>query len=154
MRAARRFSARGRALAGLVAALAVASAAGGAQAADMQRKLVGHGTGAVLRALDMVTGRLTDLEMERGETRAWRSLEIRLDDCRYPRDNPASDAFAHLVIRDRREGRILFQGWMIASSPALMAMDHPRYDVWVLRCIGADEAAPAAPASPAPEGGN
>ncbi|MCW8843320.1 MAG: DUF2155 domain-containing protein, partial [Rhodobacteraceae bacterium] len=28
----------------------------------------------------------------------------------------------------------LFQGWMIASSPALSALDHPRYDVWVLRC--------------------
>jgi hypothetical protein len=24
---------------------------------------------------------------------------------------------------------------MIASSPAISALDHPRYDVWVLRCI-------------------
>jgi len=23
---------------------------------------------------------------------------------------------------------------MIASSPALNALDHPRYDVWVMRC--------------------
>jgi hypothetical protein len=23
---------------------------------------------------------------------------------------------------------------MVASSPALSALDHPRYDVWVLRC--------------------
>jgi len=29
----------------------------------------------------------------------------------------------------------VFKGWMIASSPALNALDHPRYDVWVLRCI-------------------
>jgi hypothetical protein len=28
----------------------------------------------------------------------------------------------------------VFSGWMIASSPALNAMDHPRYDVWLLRC--------------------
>ena len=30
--------------------------------------------------------------------------------------------------------KALFDGWMIASSPALSALDHPRYDVWVLRC--------------------
>ncbi len=29
----------------------------------------------------------------------------------------------------------LFSGWMLASAPALNAMDHPRYDVWALRCI-------------------
>jgi hypothetical protein len=23
---------------------------------------------------------------------------------------------------------------MVASSPALSALDHPRYDVWVMRC--------------------
>ncbi|MDA9980314.1 DUF2155 domain-containing protein, partial [Yoonia sp.] len=28
-----------------------------------------------------------------------------------------------------------FAGWMLASAPALNAMDHPRYDVWALRCI-------------------
>ncbi len=27
-----------------------------------------------------------------------------------------------------------FSGWMIASSPALNALDNPRYDVWLLRC--------------------
>ena len=29
----------------------------------------------------------------------------------------------------------IFSGWMLASSPALNALEHPRYDVWVLRCI-------------------
>ena len=28
----------------------------------------------------------------------------------------------------------VFSGWMIASSPALNALDHARYDVWVMRC--------------------
>jgi len=27
-----------------------------------------------------------------------------------------------------------FDGWMIASAPALNALDHARYDVWVMRC--------------------
>ena len=28
----------------------------------------------------------------------------------------------------------LFTGWMFASSPALSAVEHPVYDVWVIDC--------------------
>ncbi|MEC8294787.1 MAG: DUF2155 domain-containing protein, partial [Pseudomonadota bacterium] len=28
----------------------------------------------------------------------------------------------------------MFRGWMMASAPALNALDHARYDVWPLRC--------------------
>jgi len=27
-----------------------------------------------------------------------------------------------------------FSGWMFAESPALSALDHPRYDLWVISC--------------------
>ncbi|MEM9318547.1 MAG: DUF2155 domain-containing protein [Pseudomonadota bacterium] len=88
---------------------------------------------ATLRALDKTVGTTTDFDMEVGETVVIGRLAIRLNECRYPVANPASDAFAHLQIADL-EGRGLFDGWMVASSPALMALEHPRYDVWVLTC--------------------
>ena len=28
----------------------------------------------------------------------------------------------------------LFSGWMFASSPAVSALEHPVYDVWVTDC--------------------
>ena len=59
-----------------------------------------------------------------------------LGECRYPADNPAGDAFALVSIRTIQDDAAVFEGWMIASSPALSAMDHPRYDVWALRCQG------------------
>ena len=31
--------------------------------------------------------------------------------------------------------KVNFKGWMFASSPALAAMEHPVYDVWVVDCI-------------------
>lgn len=88
---------------------------------------------AVLRGLDKTLAVPTDFEMAVGETVVFGRVAIRMLDCRYPVDNPSSDAFAHLQIADL-SGRTLFDGWMIASSPALMALEHPRYDVWVLRC--------------------
>jgi hypothetical protein len=86
-----------------------------------------------LRALDRMLGRPTDIELEVGQTVMFGRIAINVPECRYPVENPASDAFAHLRVFDAG-GVSLFDGWMVASSPALSALEHPRYDVWVLRC--------------------
>lgn len=129
---------------GLALGLALTTAgAVRAQEVEAGRVAVESGTGAVLRALDRITQRLTDIEIAVGETVRYARLQITLRDCRYPVDNPASDAFAYLVIRDSRDNAPRFAAWMIASSPALSALDHPRYDVWVLRCTRLDSATPS-----------
>lgn len=116
-----------------VAALMFAGAMAVAPPSPAQE--VERGFGAVLRGLDKFAGDATDIELRPGESAGLGNLTITLDECRYPVANPASDAFAHLTIRDGVDGPPLFDGWMIASSPALNALDHVRYDVWVLRCI-------------------
>jgi len=90
--------------------------------------------GAVMRGLDKVSGETVDLTLGPGQTGRIGRLEVTLKECRFPQDNPASDAFAYLTINDPREGGKVFAGWMIASSPALNPLDDLRYDVWVLRC--------------------
>ena len=87
-----------------------------------------------LRWLDKISGVTEDIDIAVGETQTHGRLAIKLDDCRYPVNDPASNAFAHLIIRDSLQEDPVFMGWMIATSPALSALDHPRYDVWVLRC--------------------
>lgn len=113
-----------------LAALVLALSAGLA-AAETQREA----PGAELRWLDKVSGETADVELSRGQSAVWGRLTIQLDSCRYPPDNPAGEAFAHLTIRDSLAQAPVFAGWMVASSPALSALDHPRYDVWVLRCL-------------------
>lgn len=93
------------------------------------------GRGAVLRGLDKVNGQTLDTTVATGETAQMFGLDVALGDCRYPADNPTGDAFAYLTIWEQGASDWLFDGWMIASSPALSALDHRRYDVWVLRCI-------------------
>ena len=89
---------------------------------------------AVLRGLDKISGAVTDLTVGVGEHAAFGRLDILVEACRVPEDDPAGDAFAFLTIRAQGLDRPAFEGWMIASSPALSALDHPRYDVWVMRC--------------------
>ncbi len=89
-----------------------------------------------LRGLDSLNGTTEDLTLEAGETVRFGHLEISADACRVPQADPAGDAQAFLRIRDIREDQPRFSGWMFASSPALSALDHPRYDVWVIGCDG------------------
>lgn len=89
---------------------------------------------AVLRGLDKVSGQAQDIIVRRGEPSVFGRLRINLRDCRYPADNQAGDAYAGLEIWEEGRAEIAFSGWMIASAPALSALDHPRYDIWVLRC--------------------
>ncbi|WP_069299256.1 DUF2155 domain-containing protein [Neptunicoccus sediminis] len=99
-----------------------------------------HGDIVQLRALDTITGEVEDIDLPVGDTTVYERLMVSVQDCRYPAGNISADAFAYLVIRDVRENRPAFEGWMIASSPALSALEHPRYDVWVVRCKLADAA--------------
>ncbi|WP_296423968.1 DUF2155 domain-containing protein [Yoonia sp.] len=91
--------------------------------------------GGVVRVLDKLTGAITDLSLRAGEAGGLGYLDVTLNQCRYPTANPSGDAYAEVVVRYRDAPEPVFAGWILASSPALHAMDHPRYDVWVLRCM-------------------
>lgn len=112
-------------LAVLVALLPVASAA----------EEAANAPAGEVRVLDKITGTVTDLTLQAGETAILGQISVTLGECRYPVANPTGDAWMQIVVRPSQGGDPVFSGWMIASAPALVAMDHPRYDVWALRCI-------------------
>ena len=92
---------------------------------------------AVLQGLDKVTARVSTLSVAIGDTVRFGTLEIvvRYCDKRPPEEAPESSAF--LDIWQARPGEVsvsLFRGWMFASSPALSALEHSVYDIWVLDC--------------------
>lgn len=102
---------------------------------------------AVLQGLNKITARVTTIETPLGKITTFGTLEIIARSCdkRPPEETPESASF--LDIWETREGEepaSLFRGWMFASSPALNAMEHPVYDVWVLDCKNAEPETPPA----------
>lgn len=92
---------------------------------------------SVLRALDKVTGRVTQFEARVGEVARFGTLEIIPRAChkRPPEEPPESTAFLDVTeVRKGESPKTVFRGWMFASSPALSAMEHAVYDVWVVDC--------------------
>ncbi len=105
-----------------------------------QQGLSGRGQveGALLRGLDKITARITTFNAPLGEEVPFGTLRIVAQTCRKrpPEETPEVSVF--LEIEEERPGEsgrlTLFTGWMFASSPALSALEHPVYDVWVIDC--------------------
>ena len=108
------------------------------------------GSAAVLQGMDKVTARISTFDAEIGKTTRYGDLEIVVRTCRKrpPEEPPESAAFVEIFeAKKDRERRKVFSGWMFASSPALSAMEHPVYDIWVIDCRvpGAKKPAPDGP---------
>ncbi len=92
---------------------------------------------AQLQTLDKVTGRVRTLEapVEREVMLGTLSVVVRACRKRPPEEPPESAAYLDVVERKSGEqAQSVFRGWMFASAPAVSAMDHPVYDIWVVGC--------------------
>lgn len=92
---------------------------------------------AELQGLDKITARISTFEAPVGQPVRFGTFEIvaRACDKTPPEELPESAAFLEIVdLRPDSEPIDLFSGWMFASSPAISAVDHPVYDVWVIDC--------------------
>ena len=112
----------------IVAALAFGT--GNAFATDIPKDTI------VLGGLDKVAARVNTVSGKVGSPVTFGTLEIIARTCvsRPPEATPENAAFLEIYQTVGKEKQKLFSGWMFASSPALSALDHPVYDVWVLRC--------------------
>ena len=93
-----------------------------------------------LQGLDKSVGRTVTFEAKVGTTIQYGTLFIKIQACRKapPIEKPESAAFLQIweIPPGGDKSEWDFSGWMFASSPALSAMNHPVYDVWVLDCLG------------------
>jgi len=91
----------------------------------------------VLQGLDKITARVSTFDAPFDEPVQFGSLEITVRTCHKtpPEEPPERAVFLEIVdVRPDSPSIDLFTGWMFASSPALSAVEHPVYDVWVIDC--------------------
>ena len=92
---------------------------------------------AVLRGVDKITAAVTDIEAPLDEQVMFGTLEIVVRSCnkRPPVEPPEVSVFLEITdTPPQGDPNRIFTGWMFASSPALNALEHPVYDVWVIDC--------------------
>jgi len=104
--------------------------------------------GALLQALDKVTARVSTFEAPQDKPVQFGTLQVVVRTCTKapPEEPPESTAFLEVYnVRPGEEPVRVFSGWMFASSPALSALEHPVYDIWVVDCI--NDASSASPST-------
>jgi hypothetical protein len=119
----------------LLLALALATAGVAAGSATPARAV--EAQTVVMQGLDKITARTRRFEIPVGASRSFGSLEITARVCHKtpPEEPPEQKAFLQIVdVRPDRQAVTVFSGWMFGSSPALNALEHPVYDVWVVDC--------------------
>jgi hypothetical protein len=94
-------------------------------------------TSATLQGLDKTTARVSTIEAPVDSIANFGTLQIVARAChkKPPTEPPESAAFLEIVdVRPDSDAVSVFTGWMFASSPAVSAMEHPVYDIWVIDC--------------------
>ncbi len=92
---------------------------------------------ARMQAMDKITGKVTEIDVPVGGIANYGSFSILVRKCvtRSPEEAPESTAFVDVADNYDSDNPVnIFKGWMFASSPALSAVEHPIYDVWLLKC--------------------
>ena len=116
------------------------------------------GNSVILRTLDKVTATTKDYTVNIGDTLDYGSLNVDVKHCEKKPPEEIPETFAFLQIFENKltdeikadseldepkliDGRLkVFSGWMLASKPAISALDHPVYDVWVCLLYTSDAA--------------
>jgi hypothetical protein len=108
--------------------------------AQAQGPILEHGV-AILQGLDKVTARVSPVRAPLDQPTQFGTLEVVVRACREtpPTEPPESAVFLEIrelpPASDVESAPVdLFSGWMFASSPAVSALEHPVYDIWVVDC--------------------
>lgn len=106
---------------------------------------------AILQTLDKVTARTATVTLPIGTPSAVGPIFIEIKACQKtpPTEQPEAAAFLQIweakpkntASESASKSQWVFSGWMFAASPALSAMEHPVYDVWLKDCV--NEIAPS-----------
>lgn len=91
-----------------------------------------------LRALNKITARTSLIKVNLGDVISFDAVDVQVRTCwtAPPDQKPEHAALMRVMENDPDDGpQQLFYGWMFASSPALNALEHPVYDLTVMRCL-------------------
>lgn len=95
--------------------------------------------GAQFSVLDKITARIQKLELNLNDEEVLGSLTIILKSCQNRPPDYLPESAAYVEIYDKlnknyEEGTLIFSGWMFSSSPAISALEHPIYDIFLISC--------------------
>jgi hypothetical protein len=88
---------------------------------------------AVLRIMNKDAGKVQEVKIPVGQELQFEKMYINVRSCKQTDPFQAEDFFAFLEISERDKGQF-FGGWMSRNEPGQNPLQHPDYDVWLVKC--------------------
>ncbi len=92
---------------------------------------------AHLQAMDKITGRVSEIDVPVNGLANFGTFSILVRKCvtKSAEETPENTAFIDVVDNYQTANPVnISKGWMFSSTPALNAVEHPIYDIWLLKC--------------------
>lgn len=96
---------------------------------------------AHLQAMDKITGRVSELNIPVNGLANFGTFSILVRKCvtKSPEETPENTAFIDIVDNYKSSNPTnIFKGWMFSSTPGINGVEHPIYDIWLLKCYNSD----------------
>lgn len=97
---------------------------------------------AQMQAMDKITGRVSIIEVPVNGEIKFGSFSVVIRSCKTRPQGQIPENFAFVDISDKsfdQKEYNIFKGWMFSSKPSVNAVEHPIYDVWLLKCLNKEE---------------
>ena len=96
---------------------------------------------AQMQAMDKITGKVEIIDIPVNTEVKYGSFSVVVRSCktRPPEETPENFAFVDVVDNPiKAEPVNIFKGWMLSSNPAINPVEHPIYDIWLLKCYNTE----------------
>ena len=93
---------------------------------------------ALVRILNKITTKSVELKIAKDKTAILGKLQISMSYCWQSSPEEEQENKAYLNISEqlnKDQNNKIFSAWMLSSSPSLMEMQHPIYDVHLIKCL-------------------
>lgn len=88
---------------------------------------------AVVKIMNKDAGKVQQVLIPVNQEVQFEKIFINVRSCKQTDPFQAEDFFAFLEISERDKGQI-FGGWMSRNEPGQNPLQHPDYDVWLVKC--------------------
>lgn len=88
---------------------------------------------AVVKIMNKDAGKVQQVVIPVNQEVQFEKIFINVRSCKQTDPFQAEDFFAFLEISERDKGQV-FGGWMSRNEPGQNPLQHPDYDVWLVKC--------------------
>lgn len=88
---------------------------------------------AVVRVMNKDAGKVQEFVVPVGQELQFEKIFINVRTCKQTDPFDAEDFWVFLEIAEPEKGQV-FSGWMSRNEPGQNPVQHPDYDVWLVRC--------------------